>query len=413
MANELCRACATVRIEALRDFGPQPPSNRFVTATSKDDDVHPLVLGQCPGCGLLQLIDPMQPDMVRSRFGWLTYNEPEGHLDHLVARLCEMLPDSGEARVLGITYKDDSTLARFQERGCGPVGRLDPAADLGMREPNSGLETLQGALNARLGTELARRHGQADLVLARHLLEHADRPQQLLGCLLELTKPGGHVVFEVPDSAKFVRSGDYCFLWEEHVTYFSELTLIAFLREQDAELVALWRYPYAAEDSLIAVVRRRVAGIGAGANPRVLLLDAELELARCFAERFDSVRRAYRDYLSGLRDQGKRIAAFGAGHLATKFINLFDLGDSLECVIDDNPHKEGLCMPGSRLPIVGSAVLYSEKIDLCLLSLSPESEAKVLAKRQDYVDAGGVFRSMFSLSPLALWHDIENQAGSR
>lgn len=70
-------------------------------------------------------------------------------------------------------------------------------------------------------------------------------------------------------------------------------------------------------------------------------------------------------------------------------------------------------MPGSRLPIVGSAVLYSEKIDLCLLSLSPESEAKVLAKRQDYVDAGGVFRSMFSLSPLALWHDIENQAGSR
>jgi len=92
---------------------------------------------------------------------------------------------------------------------------------------------------------------------------------------------------------------------------------------------------------------------------------------------------------------------FGAGHLAAKFLNLFDLQDLVYCVIDDNPHKLGLRMPGSGVPVRPSSVLIDEKIDLCLLSLSPESEKKVIADKQAYVDQGGQFRSIFTLSPIA------------
>jgi len=58
-------------------------------------------------------------------------------------------------------------------------------------------------------------------------------------------------------------------------------------------------------------------------------------------------------------------------------------------------------MPGSRLPIVDSSAL--DRLDICLLSLSPESERRVVAKHSAFVERGGQFGSIFASSPLALW----------
>ena len=82
-----CISCGTPSVEVLMDLGPQPPSNRFLRPSETSEARHPLVLGQCQACALLQLIRPMPLEMVKSRFEWLTYNEPERHLDRLVARL--------------------------------------------------------------------------------------------------------------------------------------------------------------------------------------------------------------------------------------------------------------------------------------------------------------------------------------
>jgi hypothetical protein len=80
-----CLSCGGT-VGLLVDFGMQPPSNRFEQPTATQPERHRLQLGQCGSCALLQLIDPMPPSMAKSRFEWLTYNEPEGHLDRLVER---------------------------------------------------------------------------------------------------------------------------------------------------------------------------------------------------------------------------------------------------------------------------------------------------------------------------------------
>ena len=114
-----CRACGAATT-VLVDFGPQTPSNRFEAPEQPVADRHPLVVSQCDQCALIQLDNPMPPAMAKSRFEWLTYNEPEGHLDDLVSRL-RKLPglEQPEARIAGLTYKDDSTLARFNKLEIG------------------------------------------------------------------------------------------------------------------------------------------------------------------------------------------------------------------------------------------------------------------------------------------------------
>ena len=400
MSAAACLCCGAAAVEVLVDFGPQPPSNRFVRHSDPDGDAHPLVIGQCNACGLIQLVNPMPHGMVKSRFEWLTYNEPEGHLDKLVGNLTELDGVSKGSKIFGLTYKDDSTLGRFNRFGYDRTFRYDLEKDFGIDDVCAGLETIQAAVDEKAAGRLGSRYGQADLLIVRHVLEHAHDPARFLRALGSLVKPGGYLVFELPDCSKFIDACDYSFVWEEHICYFSPATLRRFVEHHGFAVTDLLNYVYPLEDSLVVVLRAGGAGgKGAMSAPGP---GHELAAGRRFGQCFNGTRQQIRRHLEQLHAQGRHVAVFGAGHLAAKFLNLFGLKDFVDCVVDDDPHKQGLLMPGSRLPIMGSSVLAEREINLCLLSLSPESEQKVLAKKQDYVTRGGQFASIFALSPLAL-----------
>ena len=92
----------------------------------------------------------------------------------------------------------------------------------------------------------------------------------------------------------------------------------------------------------------------------------------------------------------------GAGHLTGAFLNLYGLADRIEFVADDNPNKQGLFMPGSRLPILASSELLAREIDLCLMSVRPEIEDTVAAKNAAFTARGGVLASVFPDSPYSI-----------
>ncbi len=390
--------CCGGKVSVLVDLGPQTPSNRFELPESPTIDWHPLVVGQCEACGLIQLLDPMPPAMAKSRFEWLTYNEPEGHLDNLVSRLCRMPGLDYGSRIVGLTYKDDSTLARFNRLGYANTYRYETSADFGLTDPCSSLESIQLALDATTAARLASSHGLADVLLVRHVLEHAHDPLVFLRAAATLVKPNGYLLFEIPDSEKFIKACDYSFIWEEHITYLCASTLAALIGNAGLSLQDTIVYPYPLEDSLIGIVRN-----APGAAPRQQGREVLLADGSNFARRFPELRARLKTLLIDWQRAGKKTAIFGAGHLAAKFVNMYGLEELVDCVIDDNSHKRALLMPGSRLAIRGSADLDARGIDLCLLSLSPESEQKVRAKNQPFLDRGGRFLSIFALSPVSVY----------
>jgi len=401
-ATHRCLCCGAHTVETLVDFGLQPPSNRFEHPEHPERDRHPLVVGQCAACGLIQLIKPMAPSMAKSRFEWLTYNEPEGHLDDLVGRLCRLPGIDKTARIFALTYKDDSTLARLKKLGFVHTYRYQSEADFGLHDSCAGLETVQAAVEESTAARLAAKHGLADLLIVRHVLEHAHEPLAFLRAVRALVKSGGYLIFEMPDSTKFIKACDHCFVWEEHITYLTDQSLKALIASAGLRVEQTILYSYPLEDSLIAVVKNETQqGTGRPAQERLelLLVDGK-KFARSFLDR----RNYLQSLLGAWRHAGKRTAIFGAGHLAAKFANMYSLEKLLDCVIDDNPYKQCLLMPGSRLAIRGSSTLETGAIDLCLLSLNPESEQRVLAKNQSFLERGGKFLSIFALSPTAIDH---------
>lgn len=396
-----CYLCGGGDLRALLDVDQHPISNRFLARPSDESPQFRISLKQCETCGLVQVPDPVDQRELPPPYDWISYSEPEGHLDEMVERLVHLPCVRRQGTVAGISFKDDSTLARLERRGYS-TWRLDMASDLGVPSPRPGFgaETIQAALTPAIADEVARRRGHADVAIARHIFEHAYAPLSFLEALGRLVPPGGAVVLEVPDCTKAFERFDYTTLWEEHTMYFTPVTLQLGLELNGFRLEQFNVYPYPFESSIVAVAAhdgssRRDAAVADGA------IEAERRRARQFADARASIRSRVRTALEAYRRRGK-IALFGAGHLAVTYLAVFGIADLIDCVVDDSPHKRGLYMPASRLPIVGSNELAQRGISLCLLSLNPLGEAVVIERNAAFVERGGQFASIFPASARAL-----------
>ncbi|MBI2442226.1 MAG: SAM-dependent methyltransferase [Lentisphaerae bacterium] len=401
-----CYLCRSQAVRSLLEFKDQPVCNRFLTDPLAEQYRHDLVAGQCGNCGLLQLIDPVPARELISPYEWITYSEPEGHLDKLADMLAELPGLTPHSVIAGISFKDDSLLRRLNERGFANSWRLDPQVDLGIGVKGAGIETLQDRLTPERAEIILRHHPPADLLIMRHVWEHSFEPRRLIAAVRKLLSPQGYLVLESPDCSPALSGGDYTTLWEEHNLYFTLPTFRAGLSQVGLEPVRLECFPYASENSLVAIGRFTPEPVEAeskrGRLPTAKVLQEKIKRAETFARTFPKTRERVRNLLAGHRAPGGRIAVFGAGHLACAFINFLELKDLVECVVDDHPKKKGLFMPGSALPIYGSEELLKRQITLCLLSLNPESEEKVMARQQAFVQQGGRFASIFPASKHAL-----------
>ncbi len=247
---------------------------------------------------------------------------------------------------------------------------------------------------------IAARRGRADVLLVRHILEHAERPHEFMEALKMLTAPHGQVVVEVPDCSRAMDACDYTTIWEEHTLYFTPETFSQGLGAAGFDVVRSANYPYPFENSLVAMATANGAGHGAApAGPAVAReRDRGVTFGRSLSGTRDKVRRRLEEH----RRLRGPIALFGAGHLACTWVSVCGVEDTIECVVDDNPHKRGLFMPGSKLPIVGSPALLERDITLCLLSLNPIGQDKVIANNAAFIERGGTFASIFPASARAL-----------
>lgn len=363
--------------------------------------MHPMRFGQCMECGLAQTIDPVPANELVPPVDWITYNEPERHLDEVAELLTKLPGITSGASFLGVSFKDDTLLDRMKRRKSSTY-RLSLSDDLNVERKGCGVETIQARLTQDAAKRITATRGRADVVLARHILEHAYDLRGFIAAVGLLAKPGGYLVFEVPDCTLAFEKFDITTLWEEHIVYFTPAAFQGALTRCGAELAGYACYPYPFENCLVAAVRMTTSALPGKHAPAIL--QAELSRASAFASSVAQTRQDVRALLTRIRQSGRKIAIFGAGHLACTWVHLLQIRDLLECAIDDNPHKQGRFLPGCQLPIRGSNFLTSDGIKLALLSVNPEAEEKIITRNSEFIEKGGEFASIFPASRHSLKH---------
>ncbi len=378
----LCPLCGSPGVEEILDFGAHPVANNFPFSSGEPEKRFRKRLGGCTACGFGHLTDPVPPSELEPRFDWIGGREPEGHLDELAVYLSSLEGISAGSKILGLSYKDASLMERMAAGGRCRRGYLFSGKNL-----------------SRIGAGI--RGAGADLIVARHSLEHVSGPGELLLELREGLSPGGYLVVEVPSCDHHLERFDYSMLWEEHSAYFTPETLRRGLHAAGFELVDFRRAAYALEDSLVLVGRKGASAPLSGPSGG-REVEVEMERLRLYGRKFPAQRRAVRSFFENYAENTGKIAFLGAGHLGCTFVNLFDLGGRIDCFVDDHPGKAGLFTPGARLPILPGSALMERGISLCMLGVNPDIEEKVIGRNRAFVERGGRFLSIFPGSEHAL-----------
>jgi hypothetical protein len=110
-----------------------------------------------------------------------------------------------------------------------------------------------------------------------------------------------------------------------------------------------------------------------------------------FEEKVRKTKRGLLEFLIDAKRRGKSVAAYGAPAKGNTLLNYCGVGkDFIEYTVDISPHKQGLFLPGTHIPILHPDELRRTKPDYVLL-LPWNLRAEILEQLADVRRAGSQF----------------------
>jgi methylation protein EvaC len=110
-----------------------------------------------------------------------------------------------------------------------------------------------------------------------------------------------------------------------------------------------------------------------------------------FSNRVQKSKDELLSMLRTLREEGKKVIAYGAASKVTTVFNYCGIDDSLvEYITDTTPSKIGKCQPGTHIPIVSPDDGFDETVDVAYLG-AWNFRTEIMNKETDYLSRGGKF----------------------
>ena len=360
MDKHTCRACYGSAGYLVLDLGEQPACDYFPRCEDPGPDpVYPLQMWLCSSCGLAQLLaDPTVPEEPRGTEPAALVAQAIDATERVAA--AGLLPDQGVVAEYGSPH-GGSWLELLAARGLVPSG------------PG----------------------GQADVILDCFGLMHAADQHRALAERAARVAPGGVLLLQYHALSTIIGSRQWNALRHGHFAYYSTTALTAMLAAVGFSPRTAWLFDLYGGTVLLAAARDSEAGSGPDNVVRSLLADDARVGVRDPAT-FAGLQRdvhahakALHDWLVAERSAGSKVLGYGAASRAVALLCHAHVDRALlPAVIDASPAKQGLRMPGTDIPVVGSAQLAEGRPDAVLLFV-PDLLAEVRNAYPEVETAGG------------------------
>jgi SAM-dependent methyltransferase len=361
-------------------------------ASPGDEERFPLAVAVCAECSLVQITEEVPPERLFVD-NYLYYSSFSPALLEHARRHAESLMSSldRDSLVVEIASNDGYLLKNFAARGI-PVLGIDPAPGQAAAAEAAGIPTRREFFGAELGREL-RRERAADVIVANNVMAHTPELNGFVEGIAHLLAADGIATIENAYVRDLVERCEFDTIYHEHFSYFSCTAVDQLMRRHGLHLVDVEHLGIHGGSLRFHIAKQP------GPRERVeamLAAEAEAGLSEpgfyaAFGERVEALRDDLLDLLSGLRADGARIAAYGAAAKGATLLNYAGIGPELiDFVVDRNPHKQGLLMPGVRVPIHPPERLLEERPEYVLL-LAWNFAEEIAEQQRDYLEAGGRF----------------------
>jgi C-methyltransferase C-terminal domain/Putative zinc binding domain/Methyltransferase domain len=360
MSYPRCRLCSAELRHTFVDLGMSPPCESYLTASQIDapETFYPLHVRVCENCLLVQLPAYIAPEEVFSDYAYFSsYSDSwVAHARQFVDIAATRLKLNEESFVVEVASNDGYLLQHTVARGIRSLG-IEPAANIAGVARAKGIDTEVMFLGEQTGRDVAARHGQADVVVANNVFAHVPDIVDFSKGLRALVADSGRVSIEIPHLLRLIEGNEYDTIYHEHYSYLTLLTAQRVLATADLTVVDIEELPTHGGSMRIWSAP---ASAGVAVSPsvaRVLADEAAADLDTVagydgFARQVAVARNDFLEFLVGCQRTGMRVAGYGAPGKGNTLLNHCGIrSDLMEFTVDRNPHKHGLFLPGTHIPI--------------------------------------------------------------
>ena len=392
-----CRSCGSAGLETVLDLGVTPLADRLLSdATLHDEEPKcPLTVAFCPDCGLMQILETVQPAVLFGRdYPYYSSVSPAlmAHFRGNVEEILGRRTLGADSLVLELASNDGYLLRHYVEAGI-PVLGIDPAEGPAGEAIKRGINTRVDFFTGELAEQLAAEGIAADVIHANNVLAHVADTNGFVGGMARLLKPDGEIVIECPYVRDLVEHCEFDTIYHQHLCYFSVTALDRLFRRHGLFLNRVLRTPIHGGS-----LRLFVGKVEAVDHSVTSLLDEERQLGvdkldyyKSFAAKVEALCTELRTLIDTLKSEGRRLAGYGAAAKAcTLMAGAGITADDLECIVDRSPYKNGWYMPGNHIPIRPVSWLLEHFPDYVLL-LSWNFAEEIMNQQAEYRQRGGKF----------------------
>ena len=389
-----CRICATPLRRTFADLGMSPLANAFVSPERAErmEPFYPLHAFVCEECRLVQLAQFEAPEAIFADYLYFSSYSASWlrHAERYAAAMAERFGLGPDSLVVEVASNDGYLLQYFQ--ACGiPVLGVEPAANVAEAAREKGIPAEVAFFGAETARRLRGRGVAPDLMAANNVLAHVPDLHDFVEGFRVLLAPGGVATFEFPHLLRLMEQNQFDTIYHEHFSYLAFGVVEALFARHGLVLFDVEELP--THGGSLRIYARHEANAALAAGPRVAAMrDAErqfgldrLETYDAFAARVIETKCALLDFLITARREGKRGAAYGAPAKGNTLLNYCGVGPELVAfTVDRSPHKQGLLLPGTRIPIEAPEAIERAKPDYVLIlpwNLRDEIAAQMEAAR--------------------------------
>ena len=374
------------------DFGVMPIANAFATKEQiKNEYTFPMKVGFCDNCNMVQLVE--QPDrekMFHENYAFFssTSNYMKKHFKFFANSVSELQDLNENSFIVEVGCNDGILLENFIIDNIPCLG-VEPSENVAQIAMEKGIEVITHFFDRPLAEHILQSHQKADAILSANVMCHIPYLHSIYDGVKTLLKEDGVFIFEDPYLGEIIEKTSFDQIYDEHVFLFSALSVSYLANMHSLELVNVEPQITHGGSMRYTLAHKGIKTVSQNVKK---LIDQERKLGLDkkqaylgFTDNVNKIKTELINLLTELKNDGKKVVAYGATSKSTTVTNYFGITpDLVECIYDTTPIKQNKLSPGAHIPVVPYNQFRQSNPDYVLL-FAWNHTTEIMKKEIDYM----------------------------
>ena len=399
VTDKKCRFCSAPLRITFADLGMSPNANAYIRPekAQRMEPFYPLHAYVCEECFLVQLEAFQTPDEIFGEYAYFS-SYSKSWLDHARTYTRAMIERFGiddSWQVVEIASNDGYLLKNFKECGI-PVLGIEPAANVAEVAIEAGIPSLVKFFGVEAAGELVADGRRADLLIGNNVLAHVPDLNDFVAGMQHLLAKDGVITMEFPHLLRLIRCNQFDTIYHEHFSYLSLSTVEKIFAKHGLRIFDVEELATHGGSLRIFACHQDDGRETSASVDRLREMERDegllgIDVYQKFSDQVMRTKRRLLAFLVDAKEQGKCIVGYGAPAKGNTLLNYCGIRqDFLDYTVDASPHKQGLYLPGTHIPIYSPEKIFETRPDYILI-LPWNLKAEIMEQMADIRQWGGKF----------------------